>query len=126
MSSTRSAPWKTPDIKPSCRTNTRARDHLDVAELHEESFIAHVGQARSVMGALVTSLCADSGFAQQIRHEVAETSTLVTLRRRWARCGDRAGTDGGSGCGWSSLSAAGPSAWSRPNRGTSPAGLSDG
>jgi hypothetical protein len=56
------------------------------------------GKAGSVMGAHVTSLCADSGFVPQIRHEVAETSTLVTLRRRriWVLC-DRAGTDGGSG-----------------------------
>jgi hypothetical protein len=76
----------------------RSRDHLDVAELHEESFIAHVGQGR--LGDGRSRYLAVCGFrvVPQIRHEVAETSTLVTLRRRriWVLC-DRAGTDGGSG-----------------------------
>ena len=31
------------------------------------------------MSALVTALCSDAGFAPRIRHEVEETSTLVTL-----------------------------------------------
>lgn len=55
------------------------RDHLDVADLREEDFIAHAGQGRSVMSGLLTAVCADAGFAPRIRHEVSETSTLVTL-----------------------------------------------
>jgi DNA-binding transcriptional LysR family regulator len=31
------------------------------------------------MGTLLVRLCADAGFAPRVRHEVEETSTLVTL-----------------------------------------------
>jgi DNA-binding transcriptional LysR family regulator len=31
------------------------------------------------MGGLLAAVCADAGFAPRIRHEVSETSTLVTL-----------------------------------------------
>ena len=31
------------------------------------------------MGGVLAAVCADAGFAPRIRHEVSETSTLVTL-----------------------------------------------
>lgn len=52
---------------------------LRLAELRDEDFIAHAGHGLSVMGWLLASICADAGFAPRIRHEVRETSTLVTL-----------------------------------------------
>jgi DNA-binding transcriptional LysR family regulator len=55
------------------------RDLLRVSELRGEDFIAHAGRGRSVMGGLLAAICADAGFAPRIRHEVSETSTLVTL-----------------------------------------------
>jgi DNA-binding transcriptional LysR family regulator len=55
------------------------RDLLRVGDLRGEDFIAHAGQGRSVMGGLLAAICADAGFAPRIRHEVSETSTLVTL-----------------------------------------------
>jgi DNA-binding transcriptional LysR family regulator len=55
------------------------RDLLHVGDLRGEDFIAHAGQGRSVMGGLLAAICADAGFAPRIRHEVSETSTLVTL-----------------------------------------------
>jgi DNA-binding transcriptional LysR family regulator len=54
-------------------------DLLRVADLRGEDFITHAGQGRSVMGGLLAAICADAGFAPRIRHEVSETSTLVTL-----------------------------------------------
>lgn len=54
-------------------------DQLDVADLRDQDFIAHAGQGRSVMGGVLAAVCADAGFAPRIRHEVSETSTLVTL-----------------------------------------------
>lgn len=54
-------------------------DRLQLRDLHDEDFIAHAGQGRSVMGSVLTAVCADAGFAPRIRHEVSETSTLVTL-----------------------------------------------
>lgn len=55
------------------------RDALTVGDLQDEDFIAHAGQGRSVMSGLLAAVCADAGFAPRIRHEVSETSTLVTL-----------------------------------------------
>lgn len=55
------------------------RDRLEVGDLRDQELIAHAGQGRSVMGGLVAAICAEAGFAPQIRHEVSETSTLVTL-----------------------------------------------
>ncbi|MDZ4265794.1 MAG: LysR substrate-binding domain-containing protein [Mycobacterium sp.] len=55
------------------------RDELTVADLRDEDFISHAGRGRSRMSALVTSLCTEAGFTPRIRHEVEETSTLVTL-----------------------------------------------
>ncbi len=54
-------------------------DELRVGDLRQEDFIAHAGQGLSVMGGLLTAICADAGFLPRIRHEVSETSTLVTL-----------------------------------------------
>jgi DNA-binding transcriptional LysR family regulator len=55
------------------------RDTLEVADLRDEDFISHAGRGRSRMGTLLTTSCADAGFTPRIRHEVEETSTLVTL-----------------------------------------------
>jgi DNA-binding transcriptional LysR family regulator len=55
------------------------RDQLSVADLRDEEFVAHVGQGRSVMSSLLAAACANAGFVPAIRHEVEETSTLVTL-----------------------------------------------
>jgi DNA-binding transcriptional LysR family regulator len=56
-----------------------ARDELSVADLRNEEFVAHAGHGRSVMSSILTTACADAGFVPNVRHEVAETSTLVTL-----------------------------------------------
>jgi len=55
------------------------RDHLELADLSDQDFIAHAGAGRSVMSGIVTTICAAAGFGPRIRHEVSETSTLVTL-----------------------------------------------
>lgn len=55
------------------------RDSLTMADLRDEDFVAHAGQGRSVMGDLVVTLATEAGFTPRIRHEVEETSTLVTL-----------------------------------------------
>ncbi|MCV7150845.1 LysR substrate-binding domain-containing protein [Mycolicibacterium pyrenivorans] len=55
------------------------RDELRIGDLRDEDFISHAGRGRSRMSALVTTLCTDAGFTPRIRHEVEETSTLVTL-----------------------------------------------
>src|SRR6185436_7780062 len=55
------------------------RHDLLVRELHDEDFIAYAGQGRSVMHSVLTAVCADAGFVPRLRHEVMETSTLVTL-----------------------------------------------
>ncbi|MGV0837534.1 LysR substrate-binding domain-containing protein [Mycolicibacterium thermoresistibile] len=55
------------------------RDELHIGDLRGEQFIVHAGHGRSVMNTVLAALCADAGFVPQIRHEVAETSTLVSL-----------------------------------------------
>jgi len=55
------------------------RDTVGVDDLRAEDLVAHPGQDRSVMGRLLTAMCADAGFVPRIRQEVSETSTLVTL-----------------------------------------------
>ena len=55
------------------------RDHLRVGDLRYEDIVAHAGQGRSVMGTVLSAVCADAGFVPRVRHEVSETSTLVTL-----------------------------------------------
>jgi DNA-binding transcriptional LysR family regulator len=56
-----------------------AADRVRVMDLRNEDFIAHVGHGRSMMGGLLAAVCADAGFVPRIRHDVEETSTLVTL-----------------------------------------------
>ena len=55
------------------------RARIRVADLREEDLIVHAGHGRSAMYDAVTALCHDAGFEPRIRHEVAETSTLVTF-----------------------------------------------
>lgn len=56
-----------------------ARQYLEPADLRDQDLVAHAGQGRSVMNTLLTSICADAGFVPRVRHEVSETSTLVTM-----------------------------------------------
>ncbi|KAA0024749.1 LysR substrate-binding domain-containing protein [Antrihabitans cavernicola] len=56
-----------------------SHDRIDIADLRDDNFIAHLGQGRSVMSDALTELCATAGFAPNVRHEVAETSTLITF-----------------------------------------------
>ncbi|MEP9395224.1 LysR substrate-binding domain-containing protein [Gordonia sp. VNQ95] len=55
------------------------RDALTLADLTDDDLIAHAGHGRSVMNSVIAGLFADAGIVPRIRHEVAETSTLVTL-----------------------------------------------
>lgn len=52
---------------------------VDVALLAAEDFIAHAGGGKSVMSGVLATTCARAGFVPHIRHEVEETSTLITL-----------------------------------------------
>lgn len=54
-------------------------DGVRIADLRDEDFIAHAGGGRSVMHGLLGAVCADAGFVPRVRHDVQETSTLVTL-----------------------------------------------
>ncbi|SMC53630.1 LysR substrate-binding domain-containing protein [Lentzea albidocapillata] len=55
------------------------RKRLKIEDLREEDLIVHASRGRSVMHGIVTELCRSAGFEPRIRHEVAETSTLVTF-----------------------------------------------
>lgn len=55
------------------------RKALAIGDVREEDLVAHAGGGRSVMALLLATLCADAGFTPRVRHEVEETSTLVTL-----------------------------------------------
>jgi DNA-binding transcriptional LysR family regulator len=55
-----------------------ALSEVPVEDLRDEDFVAHAA-GRSVMHSLLNSAAAAAGFVPQVRHEVAETSTLVTL-----------------------------------------------
>jgi DNA-binding transcriptional LysR family regulator len=55
------------------------RDQLVTGELCDEDFIAHAGRGLSVMGGVLAAVCVDAGFTPRIRHEVSETSTLITM-----------------------------------------------
>lgn len=55
------------------------RSKVRVADLRGEDLIVHTGHGRSAMYDAVSALCRDAGFEPAIRHEVAETSTLVTF-----------------------------------------------
>lgn len=56
-----------------------SRTELQVTDLRDEGLLVHAGQGRSAMHTAVVRLCRDAGFEPRIRHEVAETSTLVTF-----------------------------------------------
>ncbi len=56
-----------------------ARRRLKIADLHGEDLIVHASRGRSVMHGIVSELCREAGFEPRIRHEVTETSTLVTF-----------------------------------------------
>ncbi|MEV5966542.1 LysR substrate-binding domain-containing protein [Kribbella sp. NPDC051952] len=55
------------------------RQRLRLRELADEDFVIHAGGGRSVMHDTVVARCREAGFEPRIRHEVAETSTLVTF-----------------------------------------------
>ena len=56
-----------------------SRSKVRVADLRDEDLIVHTGHGRSAMYDAVYALCRAAGFEPAIRHEVAETSTLVTF-----------------------------------------------
>jgi len=56
-----------------------ARNELSVNDFSDEEFIVHAGHGRSVMNSVLIAMCAEAGFVPRVRHEVEETSTLVTL-----------------------------------------------
>jgi len=55
------------------------RKKVRVADLEGVPLIVHSADRRSAMYGVVTGLCRGAGFDPVIRHEVGETSTLVTL-----------------------------------------------
>jgi DNA-binding transcriptional LysR family regulator len=55
------------------------RADVCVSDLRDEQFIVHSGRRGSVMFGTLISLSRSAGFTPRIRHEVDETSTLVTL-----------------------------------------------
>ena len=55
-----------------------ARKRLRVADLRAEDLVVHASRG-SVMHAAVVGMCRAAGFDPRVRHEVAETSTLVTF-----------------------------------------------
>ncbi|MGW0039978.1 LysR family transcriptional regulator [Gordonia desulfuricans] len=55
------------------------RTVLSVEDLVDDDVIAHAGHGRSVMNTVVAQMWADAGQVPRVRHEVSETSTLVTL-----------------------------------------------
>ncbi|MEJ9077736.1 LysR family transcriptional regulator [Gordonia malaquae] len=52
---------------------------ITVADLADEPFITYPSQHRSVVLDVVLDVCARAGFTPQVRHEVGETSTLVSF-----------------------------------------------
>jgi DNA-binding transcriptional LysR family regulator len=55
------------------------RKQVRVADLEGTPLIVHSADRRSTMYDVVRRLCRDAGFDPVIRHEVGETSTLITL-----------------------------------------------
>jgi DNA-binding transcriptional LysR family regulator len=55
------------------------RRQVRVADLHDAPLIVHSAERRSVMYDVVVGLFRDAGVEPHVRHEVGETSTLVTL-----------------------------------------------
>lgn len=56
-----------------------SRARLRIRDLRDEDLIVHASHGRSVRHGTVEELCREAGFVPRVRHEVAETSTLVTL-----------------------------------------------
>jgi DNA-binding transcriptional LysR family regulator len=56
-----------------------SRKRIAVADLRDTDLIVHSADRRSAMFDTVQRLCREAGFVPRIRHEVGETSTLVTL-----------------------------------------------
>ncbi|MFG1906108.1 LysR substrate-binding domain-containing protein [Kribbella sp. NPDC048928] len=56
-----------------------SRRRIRLPELAGEDFVMHAGGGRSVMYDTVLARCREAGFEPLIRHEVSETSTLVTF-----------------------------------------------
>lgn len=54
------------------------RRRVRVEDLRGEDLVVHAAR-RSVMYGTVQALCREAGFEPRVRHEVAETSTLVTF-----------------------------------------------
>jgi DNA-binding transcriptional LysR family regulator len=55
------------------------RRRLRPADLADADLVVHAGGGRSMMHGTVVGLCRAAGFEPRVRHEVAETSTLVTF-----------------------------------------------
>lgn len=55
------------------------RTRVAMRSLRDESFLVHSGRRGSVMYGALLTLAREAGFAPTIKHEVDETSTLVTL-----------------------------------------------
>jgi DNA-binding transcriptional LysR family regulator len=55
------------------------RQRVRLRDLAGEDFVIHAGGGRSVMHDTVLARCREAGFEPRVRHEVAETSTLVTF-----------------------------------------------
>ncbi len=55
-----------------------ARKRLRVSDLRGEELVVHSARG-SVMHGAVVAMCRQAGFEPRVRHEVAETSTLVTF-----------------------------------------------
>ncbi|MEU7478276.1 LysR substrate-binding domain-containing protein [Lentzea sp. NPDC042327] len=55
------------------------RRRLGIADLETEDLVVHASGGRSVMHGIVARLCRAAGFEPRVRHEVSETSTLVTF-----------------------------------------------
>lgn len=56
-----------------------SKRQVRVADLEGTPLIVHSADRRATMYDVVLGLCRDAGFRPHIRHEVGETSTLVTL-----------------------------------------------
>jgi DNA-binding transcriptional LysR family regulator len=56
-----------------------AHDEVRIDDLRAEEFVVHAGRGRSVMNTVLAAMSAEAGFVPQVRHEVEETSTLLTL-----------------------------------------------
>lgn len=61
------------------RHRLASRRRLRVGDLKDHDLVVHASGGRSVMHGTVEELCREAGFLPRVRHEVAETSTLLTL-----------------------------------------------